>query len=120
MNGEPINFNADDEKYEVLKHAKINILRAMIFIHSFSFPMGSTAAFQCEDEGPWTHGIVEEANCTDHHGWGPTSSVMKPDRLIMCNRRHICSTLITQQYFLEQIKKGDWTSGRQFHGCKIS
>ena len=30
MNRKPINFNADDEHYEVLKHAEITALRAMI------------------------------------------------------------------------------------------
>ena len=34
----------------------------------FSFLVGSIVAVQHEDDGPWTHGVVEEVNSTDHHG----------------------------------------------------
>ena len=33
---------------------------------SFYFPKASTVAVQCEDGGPWIHGIVEEMKGTDH------------------------------------------------------
>ena len=46
--------------------------------------------------------------------------MMKTDRLIMHNIRHICSLPITEQYFWEQIQKRDWMVRGHFHRGKLS
>ena len=52
------------------------------------------------------HGIIEEANNTDHNGWSYIIRVIKTGRLITCDMRDICRMLITmEQYLWEQIKK---------------
>ena len=33
---------------------------------SFSFPIGSIVAVQCEDGGPWIHGVIKEASSSNH------------------------------------------------------
>ena len=105
MNREPINFNADDENYKALKYAKINTLRVMILTDSFSFPIGSTIAVQCEDGGHWTCGIGKEVKGTDHHGWSYMIGLMKSGKLIRCNMRHVQNTDNKRKYIMEQIKK---------------
>ena len=52
------------------------------------------------------HGVIEEANNSDHRGISYIIRVMKMGRLITQNIRHICSiTIPTEQYLWEWIKK---------------
>ena len=67
--------------------------------------MGSTVALQCKDQ--WRHGLIEDANSIDHNGITYIIEVTKMGRLITCKLRHIYSTAITMEWYLqEQIKKG--------------
>ena len=67
-NKEPINLNADDKQYEALKAYQDKYLKATDTCKdSFPFPIGPTVSVQHKDGRPWTHGVVEEANDTDHH-----------------------------------------------------
>ena len=43
-------------------------------IHFF---IGSAVAVQHKDSGPWMHGVVEEANSTDHKGYPYIITVTK-------------------------------------------
>ena len=64
---------------------------------------------QHEDGGPWTHGILKEAKSKDHRGGSFIIRVTIMGRLLTWNTRHICSTPITtEQYLQEQIRKGAW------------
>ena len=54
---EPINVNNDDAQYEVV------IAKKMIV-----FSVESIVAMQEEDEGPWVHALVEDANGSEHKG----------------------------------------------------
>ena len=100
---EPININADDEHCKALKTNQDKYPKGIDTCKdSFSFPIESRVAVQCEDAEPWTHTIVEEVNGTEHHGQSYIIQVMKTDRLIMCNISHICITPISrEQYFQE-------------------
>ena len=52
------------------------------------------------------HGVMEEANGSDHNEQSFTIWVMKTGRCIMQNTKDIHRTPITtEQYFHEQIKK---------------
>ena len=69
--------------------------------------MGSAVAVQFADGGQWMHGVIKEANNTDLNGNSYIIKVTKTGRLIMCNMRHMCRTLITiEQDLWKQIKKG--------------
>ena len=60
-----------------------------------------------EDGEQWTHGIIVEANSTDHNSQSYTMRVTKMDRLNTHNIRHMCKTLKTvKQYLLEEIIGG--------------
>ena len=50
---------------------------------TFSFPIGSTIVIQYKDGGPWTHGVAEEIDGTDHQVQSYIIQVMKTGRLIM-------------------------------------
>ena len=70
INRDPINFNAHDEHYKALKRCQEKYIKCSnTHKDSFSFPIESTVAVQCEDGGPWMYNIVEETNGTDHMGW---------------------------------------------------
>ena len=57
--------------------------------------------------GVWSHGVIKEANNSNHGGISYIIGVMKMGRLIMWNTRQIHNTPITtKQYLRGQIKKG--------------
>ena len=66
-----------------------------------SFSVGSTGAMQCEDGGPWIHGVIEEANNNGHIGRSYIITVMKTGRVITQNTRHICNTPIPPEQYLQ-------------------
>ena len=67
INKDQINFNADDEHCEALMTCQDKYIQGNdTNKDSFSLPIGLTVVVQCEDGGPWTHGIVKETNGTDH------------------------------------------------------
>ena len=67
MNREPININNDDIHYEVLKaHHNKYVKNNDTHKDPLSFPTGSTEAVHCEDVEPWMHGVIKEANSSDH------------------------------------------------------
>ena len=66
---EPINFNADDEKYMALKLQQDRyVMDNDTCRYSVSFPIGSRAAMQREDGGPWIHGVMVEGNSVECNG----------------------------------------------------
>ena len=75
----------------------------MIFKNTHFFPIGSTVAVQCEDGGPWLHCVIKEANNSGHSGRSFIIRVAKMGRLIMWNTRHICSTSITTEQYLQEL-----------------
>ena len=66
-----------------MKPAAIKALQVKYIKHndthkdSFSFPMGSMVAIQCEDGGPWIHGVIEEANNSNHNGRSYSARVIE-------------------------------------------
>ena len=94
INREPININNDDVQYRAFKaHQSKYITDSDTHKESPSFLIGSTVAIQCEDEGPWTHGVIKVANSSDHNGRSSIVRVTKTDRFRRQNTKHICSTL---------------------------
>ena len=76
MNRELININNDDAQYEALKACQDKYVKdSDTHKDSLSFPAMYTVALQCEDWGPWMHGVIKEANNNDHKG----RSYNKPD-----------------------------------------
>ena len=96
MKRELININNDDTWYKALRaHLDKYVKDSDTCKDSLSFPLGSTVAMHCEDEGPWIHAVIEEATNNDHRGRSYIIRVTKMDRLIMQNKRLMQSTPIT-------------------------
>ena len=69
INREPININSNDVQYEAHKSSKDKYVKDIDSGKDpLSFPIWSTVAMQCEDGGPWAHGVIKEANNSDHKG----------------------------------------------------
>ena len=63
-------------------------------------------AGEIEDWGPCTHCVIIEGNNEDHWGWTYWVWVIKMDRVIMQNMKHIRHTLVTvDQYLQDQVAK---------------
>ena len=92
-------------QYEALKACQDKYVKDSDTLKDLlSFPVGSTVSMQYGDGGPWTCGIIEEANNNYHNGKCYVVTLTKTGRLIMQNTRHICNTPITtEQYLWEQI-----------------
>ena len=103
----PIHVNNDGAQYEASKHVRTNVARTMILTKIYLFfSVGSTVPVQCKDCGLWINRVIKEVNGNNHRGWSYIIHVTKIGRLITQNMRHICSTPITmEQYLQEQIKK---------------
>ena len=106
MNGEPISINNDDAQYEAIKtHQHKYVKDSDTHKELLSFPIGSTVAMQHEYGGPWTHRIIKEANNSEHNGRSYIIRVIKIEKFITQNTRHIHSAPITrEQYLRGQIK----------------
>ena len=86
MNREPTNINADDKHHDAIKAYQDKYLKGNdTHKDSLSFPIGSAVTMQHKGGGPCMHGVLEEANNTDHNGRSFIIRVMKGGRLIMCN-----------------------------------
>ena len=107
MYTEPIKINNDDAQHEVLKGHQIEYVKNNDNkkIHLF-FSIESTVAVQWEDGRPWIHGVIGEANGSDHKGQSCMIEIMKTGKLIIWNRKYLCNISITmKQYICKQIKK---------------
>ena len=49
---------------------------------------------QWKDGRPWMQGVIAETNSTDTNGQSYVIRVTKIGKLITCNTRYICKTLI--------------------------
>ena len=102
-----IGLNNNDEHYKALirrpmKNDKNHDTPRMYA----SIPVGSAVAVQCEDEGTWTHRIVESKGDHNHNDRTCTIWVTKIGWLITRKSKHMKPTQLTsEQYIWDQLDK---------------
>ena len=103
----PVSVDNDDEHHKKVMHRQgrndPNNDTSHVFV---SIPIGSTAAVQWGDGGPWTHGTIFGICDHNHRNRWYKIKVTTTGRIITCYRQHIKPTPITaEDYMHYQARK---------------
>ena len=103
----PVGINNDEEHYESLVNRQTRGDKNQgTPKNHISILTGSTIVFQCQDEGPWTHGAIEGKGDYNHHERSYNIHITRTGGMGTRDRKHIKPTQITAGLYLwDQLQK---------------